>query len=253
VTTAPGDPTSALGEAVKEEYQRVSRRGQIREVVFGAQDGLLSTLALVTGVAGSNADADTIVVAGLVGAVAGTISMALGAYVAAKSQREVFDHELEQERRQLQQRYVVERLELAAIFVNEGLSHDAATRAADAISENPETMLKTMAEKELGIAFDPPGSPLLDAAVMGTSFVVGSVVPILPYLLLGRGPALLASIVATLGTLFGIGVLKSRLSASSWWRSGAEIVALAGAAALLAYLIGTVLPSALGYEPPATG
>jgi VIT1/CCC1 family predicted Fe2+/Mn2+ transporter len=237
-----------MGRRAQVEYERVARRGEIREVVFGAQDGLLSTLALVTGVRGADAVRDTILVAGLAGALAGTISMALGAYIAAKSQREVFTYELEEERKQLRRRPNVERIELAEIFMNEGLSRAEATRAADAISTNENVMLKTMAEKELGIPFEPAGTPLRDAGIMGLSFAIGATVPILPYVLLGTTAALVASIVATLAVLFGLGVAKARLSGASWWRSGGEISVLAGAAALLSYLVGTVAPSLLGID-----
>lgn len=243
-------PAGGLARAAAREGERVARRGRIREVVFGAQDGLLSTLALVTGVVGAGTDRYTILVAGLSGALAGTISMALGAYVAAKSQRDVFEAELENERQQLERRPHVERLELADIFHAEGLAYEDALKAADAIATNPEVMLKTMAEKELGIAYEAPGSPLNDAATMGASFVVGAIVPIVPYLFLRPAVGLALSVVLTLGALFAMGVAKARLAGEAWARSGFEIAGLAGAAAALAYVVGTVLPNALGIRPP---
>ena len=244
------EPTG-LAAAAAAEGERVARRGRIREVVFGAQDGLLSTLALVTGVRGADTTRYAILVAGFAGALAGTISMALGAYIAAKSQRDVFAAELENERRQLERRPHVEVIELADIFQAEGLDYDAANRAAHAIATNPEVMLKTMAEKELGIAYEPPGSPLEDAATMGASFVVGSAVPVLPYLVLGTTAGLVVSVLLTLATLFVLGVAKARLAGGRWFRSGAEVAGLAAAAAALAYVVGTVLPNALGISPPA--
>ena len=101
------EPTG-LAKAAAAEGERVARRGRIREVVFGAQDGLLSTLALVTGVRGADQTRFAILVAGFAGALSGTISMALGAYIATKSQRDVFANELENERRQLAERPHVE-------------------------------------------------------------------------------------------------------------------------------------------------
>jgi VIT1/CCC1 family predicted Fe2+/Mn2+ transporter len=243
------EPTG-LAKAALAEGERVARRGRIREVVFGAQDGLLSTLALVTGVRGADAERYPILIAGLAGALSGTISMALGAYIAAKSQRDVFRAELESERRQLERRPHVEVIELADIFQAEGLDYDAANRAARAIATNPDVMLKTMAEKELGIVYDPSGSPLGDAATMGASFVVGAAVPILPYLVLDTTAGLVVSILLTLGTLFVMGVVKARLAGGHWLRSGAEIAGLAGAAAALAYVVGNVLPKVLGISPP---
>ena len=244
------EPTG-LAKAALAEGERVARRGRIREVVFGAQDGLLSTLALVTGVRGADAERYPILVAGLAGLLSGTISMALGAYIAAKSQRDVFNAELEKERGELERRPHVEVVELADIFQAEGLDYDSANKAARAIATNPEVMLKTMAEKELGIQYDPSGSPLGDAWTMGLSFVVGAAVPILPYLFLDTTAGLVASVLCTLATLFVMGVVKARLAGEHWARSGFEIAGLAGAAAALAYVVGTVLPAALGIDPPA--
>lgn len=240
-----------LAGAAAREGERVARRGRIREVVFGAQDGLLSTLALVTGVRGADASRYAILVAGFAGALSGTISMGLGAYVAAKSQREVFEAELENERRQLELRPHVEVVELADIFQSEGLDYDNALAAARAIATNPDVMLKTMAEKELGIPYEDSGSPYEDAATMGVAFAVGASVPILPYLLLTTTAGLYVSVVLTLGTLFVMGVVKARLAGTRQVRSGAETAGLAGLAAALAYLVGTVLPNALGISPPA--
>jgi len=244
------EPTG-LARAAVQEGERVARRGRIREVVFGAQDGLLSTLALVTGVRGADAERYPILVAGFAGALSGTISMALGAFIAAKSQRDVFNAELDKERDELRSRPQVEIVELTDIFRAEGLDPDAAGQAARAIATNPEVMLKTMAEKELGIPYEPPGSPLSDAMTMGASFVIGAAVPILPYLVLGTTAGLVLSVLLTLGTLFVMGMVKASLAGQGWLRSGAEIAGLAGAAAALAYLVGTVLPSALGIDPPA--
>jgi vacuolar iron transporter family protein len=240
-----------LGEAAALEYDRVQRRGQIREVVFGMQDGLVSNLSLVVGVHGAAATRSTILVAGLAGALAGTISMSLGAYIAARSQRDIFEFELNKEREQLARRPFVERMELADILIGEGLSQAAATRAASAIGESEYALLKTMAEKELGIALEPPSSPMRDALVMGGAFVTGSLVPVVPYLVLSVHTGLVVSVLATLLALFAMGTVKGRLSGENWWRSGVQICVLAGLAALLSYGVGQVLPGALGIKVPA--
>jgi VIT1/CCC1 family predicted Fe2+/Mn2+ transporter len=240
----------SLGEAAAFELQRIARRAQIREVVFGAQDGLLSTLALVMGVRGAEATRYTILVAGMAGGLAGTFSMALGAYIAGKSQRDVFAFELEHERQQLRSRPLIEQIELTEIFEREGLSYDAARRASEAISENPDVMLKTMAEKELGIPFDQPGSPLRDAAIMGVSFLLGAIVPIAPYAFLPLGAVVFSSVAATLSVLFAMGVVKARLTGANWFMSGAEIAGLAAAAAALSYGVGQLLPAALDVRAP---
>ncbi|MHB8452066.1 MAG: VIT1/CCC1 transporter family protein [Mycobacteriales bacterium] len=247
--TEPG----GLGEAAAREGARVARRGAIREVVFGAQDGLTSNLALVAGVSGAAVSRSTVLVAGLAGLVGGAISMAVGAYISTKSQRDVFAYELAQEREQLRSHFYVERIELAEILMREGLEADAAHRASEALSTNEAVMLKTMAEKELGIPYAPAGSPLTDAGVMGVSFAVGAGVPLAAYLALAGGLALVTAIVATLAALFLIGVAKAVLAGENPWRSGAEIAVLAGAGTALAYGLGHVLPGLLGVHATKGG
>lgn len=246
---APG----LLGAAALAEGKRVARLSSIRDVVFGSQDGVLTTLALVTGVHGAAATRFTVLIAGLSGALAGTVSMALGAYIAGRSQRDLFDAELAREREQLSANFAVERRELAEILVLEGLSPDAAGRAAEALSEHPEVMLKTMAEKELGIPYAPAGSPLREGATMGVSFLLGAAVPVLPYFLLPVGAGLLASVGLALLVLFGIGVAKAWVTADRGLRAGLQVAGLGGVAALLAYAVGQLLPALLGVHPAAGG
>lgn len=253
VRPVPLDEPGGLGEAAAREGARVARRGAIREVVFGAQDGLTSNLALVAGVSGAAVSRSTVLVAGLAGLVGGAISMAVGAYISTKSQRDVFAYELAQEQEQLRSHFHVERIELAEILMREGLDADAARRAAEALSTNEAVMLKTMAEKELGIPYAPAGSPLADAGVMGVSFAVGAGVPLVSYLALRGGIALTIAIVATLATLFAIGVAKALLAGANPWRSGAEIAVLAGVGTGLAYGLGHLLPGLLGVHAVAGG
>jgi predicted membrane protein (TIGR00267 family) len=108
-----------------------------------------------------------------------------------------------------------------------------------------------MAEKELGIQFAPPGSPVNDAVVMGVSFVLGAAVPILPYFWIPPATGVFVSVGLTLAALFGMGALKARLTEASWLRSGLEVALLGGAAALLSFAVGQFLPGALGVSPPA--
>lgn len=239
-------PPGGLGEAAAREGERVARRGAIREVVFGAQDGLTSNLALVAGLSGASVSGTTALLAGLAGLVGGAISMAVGAYVSTKSQRDVFAHELDQERRQLRSHFHVERIELAEILMREGLDEDAARTAADALSTNEAVMLKTMAEKELGISYEPPGSPIRDATVMGVSFAIGAAVPLVSYVTTAGTAALVAAVVATLVALFAIGVAKAVLAGGGRLRSGAEVALLAGAGTAIAYGIGHALPALTG-------
>ena len=230
-----------------EERRRASLLGEIREAVFGAQDGLVSTLAVVSAVAGAGTDRFGVLVAGLAAALAGIFSMAAGEYLSSKSQREIFDAQIVDERREVHERPGEAEAEIAYLFAEEGLPRETANRVARAMAEHPDVLLKTMVEKELGLAVEPEeGSPMQGALVMGGAFGLGSIVPILPHIFAGRDMAVIASTVATLGVLFGIGVVKSLWTHRSWWSSGLEILVIGAFAGIAGYFFGSILPGLLG-------
>ncbi len=208
-----------------DERRRASLLGEIREAIFGAQDGLVSTLAVVSTVAGATSDRYVVLVAGIASALAGIFSMAAGEYIGSKSQREIFDAQIADEREEVHRRPGEAEAEVAFMFEEDGLPHDQALAVAALMARHPDVLLKTMVEKELGLAVEEGGgSPLQGALVMGGAFAVGSLPPILPHLFLLGGTAVVASVLATLAVLFGIGALKSRWTHRSWWTSGLEIM-----------------------------
>jgi predicted membrane protein (TIGR00267 family) len=114
-------------------------------------------------------------------------------------------------------------------------------------AKHPDVLLKTMVEKELGLAGEhAEGTPLQGAVIMGGAFGLGAIVPIIPYLLLDRGVAIWGSLVATAGVLFAIGVVKSRWTRRNWLRSGLEILLLGAVAGIAGFFFGNLLPGMLG-------
>jgi len=230
-----------------DERRKSSLLGEIREAVFGAQDGLVSTLAVVSTVAGASNDRFVILVAGIASGLAGIFSMAAGEYIGSKSQREIFDAQIVDERDEVHQRPGEAEAEVAYMFEEDGLPHDEALAVARIMAAHPETLLKTMVEKELGLTVEEGGgSPLQGALVMGAAFGLGSLPPVLPHLLAPADIAVRLSVAATLAVLFGIGVVKSRWTHRSWWASGLEILAIGAVAGVAGYFFGSVLPALLG-------
>jgi predicted membrane protein (TIGR00267 family) len=118
---------------------------------------------------------------------------------------------------------------------------------AGVFAKHPDVLLKTMVEKELGLAGEhAEGTPLQGAVIMGGAFGLGAIVPIIPYLLLDRGVAIWGSLVATAGVLFAIGVVKSRWTRRNWLRSGLEILLLGAVAGIAGFFFGNLLPGMLG-------
>ena len=222
--------------------------GEVREVVFGAQDGLVSTLAVVATVAGATSDRLSVLVAGLAAALAGIFSMAIGEYMGSKSQEEIFNWHIADERAEVESRPAEAEAEVAYMFMLEGMEESDAWEVADVIARYPESLLATMVSKELGIFVeDPSGTPLRGATIMGLAFAGGASFPVVPYLFMSGTAALVGSIVATGIALFAIGAGKSRWTHRSWLGSGLEIVALAAVAGVAGYAFGTILPDLLGF------
>ncbi|MEE1942210.1 VIT1/CCC1 transporter family protein [Streptomyces sp. TRM 70361] len=241
ITLRPGAPNSAHRD--NHTHRDVSG-GWLRPAVFGAMDGLVSNLALMTGVAGGTADRQVIILSGLAGLAAGAFSMAAGEYTSVASQRELVLAELEIERRELRRHPESERQELVDLYRGRGLPTEVAEQVAEHFSRNPEQALEIHAREELGVDPGELPSPALAAGSSFASFAVGAMIPVLPYLL---GAAVLwpAVAVSLLG-LFLCGAVVSKITSRPWWYSGLRQLVLGGAAAALTYGLGTLFGVALG-------
>ncbi|MFD3525670.1 VIT1/CCC1 transporter family protein [Streptomyces sp. NPDC058653] len=217
--------------------------GWLRPTVFGAMDGLVSNLALMTGVAGGSLDRQTIVITGLAGLAAGAFSMAAGEYTSVASQSELVQAELDVERRELRTYPKDEMAELAELYESRGVEPELARQVAEQLSRDPELALEIHAREELGVDPDDLPSPMVAAVSSFTSFAVGALLPVLPYLF-GATVLWPAVMVALLG-LFACGALVARITARSWWYSGLRQLLLGGTAAALTYGLGALFGAAV--------
>ncbi|MFI5665740.1 VIT1/CCC1 transporter family protein [Streptomyces sp. NPDC051704] len=218
--------------------------GWLRPAVFGAMDGLVSNLALMTGVAGGAVAPQTIVITGLAGLAAGAFSMAAGEYTSVASQRELVLAELDIERTQLRKHPVDEMEELAELYVSRGVEPSLAREVAVQLSRDPEQALEIHAREELGIDPDDLPSPMVAAVSSFGSFALGALLPVLPYLL--GATSLWPAVLLALAGLFACGAVVSRVTARSWWYSGLRQLLLGGAAAGVTYVLGTWIGGAVG-------
>jgi VIT1/CCC1 family predicted Fe2+/Mn2+ transporter len=217
--------------------------GWLRPAVFGAMDGLVSNLALMTGVAGGEVSRHTLVITGLAGLAAGAFSMAAGEYTSVASQRELVLAELDVERTELRRHPADELEELATLYESRGVDPGLAREVARQLSRDPEQALEIHAREELGVDPDDLPSPAVAAVSSFGSFALGALLPVLPYLL-GATTLWPALLLATAG-LFGCGALVARVTARSWWFSGLRQLFLGGAAAALTYGLGVLFGAAL--------
>ncbi|MFD5497520.1 VIT1/CCC1 transporter family protein [Streptomyces sp. NPDC001812] len=239
------DTEATLHEAHRDNHtHRDVNGGWLRPAVFGAMDGLVSNLALITGVAGGSVGQQTIVITGLAGLAAGAFSMAAGEYTSVASQRDLVEAELEVERRELRKHPQDEEAELAGLYESRGVEPELAREVARQLSKDPEQALEIHAREELGI--DPGGLPSPTVAAVSSfgAFALGALLPVLPYLL-GAGSLWPAVLVALLG-LFLCGALVAKVTARTWWFSGLRQLALGGAAAGVTYALGALFGTAIG-------
>ncbi|QEV17594.1 VIT1/CCC1 transporter family protein [Streptomyces alboniger] len=236
---------AALHEAHRDNHtHRDVNGGWLRPAVFGAMDGLVSNLALMTGVAGGSVSQQAIVITGLAGLAAGAFSMAAGEYTSVASQRELVQAELDIERRELRKHPMDEERELAELYVSRGVEPELAREVARQLSKDPEQALEIHAREELGIDPGDLPSPAVAAVSSFGAFALGALLPVLPYLFGATvlWPALLLSLIG----LFACGAVVAKVTARSWWFSGLRQLALGGAAAGVTYALGSLFGTAVG-------
>ena len=253
---AEGSAAKEAAEHIDVTRARVAARSRVREVIFGTQDGLLTTLGLVSGVGSATTDRYSILVAGLAGCFAGMIAMGAGAFISSKSQHEVAEAEIARERHELLAHPERELEELVQLFNDEGLTDRDARLVAEKIAERPKAMLNAMTQKELGLALE-SSQPRKEGLVMALAFLVGAIVPLAPWFVasthhliavasLDVSPALLLSVSVTICLLFVMGAGKARVAHANILRGGLEVMGIGLLAAITGYLLGSLVPHALG-------
>ena len=216
--------------------------GSIRAAVFGINDGLVSNLSLVMGVAGADPGAQFILLAGVAGLLAGAFSMAAGEWVSVTAQREVFERQIEVERQELEFAPEEEKAELSLIYQAKGVPRAEAEELARRIMAEPGTALDTLAREELGLDPSSLGSPFAAALSSFLAFGLGALLPVLPYLLGADGAtAILVSALISGLALFGVGAGLSFLTERNFALSGLRMLAIGAVAAGVTFFIGRLI------------
>jgi vacuolar iron transporter family protein len=234
------DPDGARALIAQRErwHRGGGHAGSIRAAVFGMNDGLLSNLSLILGVAGAGVAPQAIVVTGFAGLLAGAFSMAAGKYSSVASQRDLLAKQVATEKREIEEAPEEEAAELALIFKQKGLSTEQASRTAAEILKNPDSALDTLVREELGLDPEDLGSPVAAAVSSFLMFSIGAFVPVIPFLLTSGSPAVAASAILAFVVLASVGGLVGFLSGTSVVRSALRMVGLAALAAGVTYLVG---------------
>ena len=235
-------------EQIFGEKSRIERLGRIREVVFGALDGLLVPVGVVSAVAGGTGDTRAVIVAGLAEAFAGALSMGAGEFISGRSEAQVQRTEVLKELQEMRDNPEFELREMAHLLRHEGMSAADAETMAALLAKYPNAYHKTMVEKELGLQVDPDTVRIPEALTMGVSYIIGSIFPLVAYFFLPIMTALPVSLGLTVLALVAIGVIKGRLANINLLWSALEVVVVGVVSALGGYFLGSVVPHLLGFH-----
>jgi VIT1/CCC1 family predicted Fe2+/Mn2+ transporter len=230
-----------------EGRHRAGGGNALRAAVLGANDGLVSNASLVMGVAGAELAGRSILITGLAGLLAGSLSMALGEWLSVQSSRELYAHQIKIEREELLAAPEEEAEELALIYQAKGVPAEQARELGRRIVQDPRTALDTLAREELGI--DPEelgGSAWVAAATSFFLFSVGAIVPVAPYFFSEGTSAFVASIILSIIALFAIGAAITIITGRNALQSGLRQVLFGVAAAAITFVVGRAIGTSLG-------
>jgi VIT1/CCC1 family predicted Fe2+/Mn2+ transporter len=230
-----------------EPWHRVESGGFLRNVVYGFNDGLTANFGLVAGVLGATATQqhEAVVVAGVAGVIADALSMGSSGYLAAKSEREVHEHEIAMERDEIAYMPELERDELALIYETKGMDPKAARKLADEALKDPERMLQEKVQSELGLGAA-GASPMREAWITGSATAIGALLPVFPFFIMRGLTAIITSFVVAMAMHFLVGAARSVFTGRGLIRSGIDMFVVGLGVAIVGYLAGDWVAGLVG-------
>jgi len=245
---APGvDPKAVLDELLAKRSNGRKQPGSwIGDAVYGVNDGLGAIFGIVSGVAGATSGDPAsqhtyVLLAGLSGMIASALSMGSGAYLAAKSEREIFDAEVAREREAIRMNGPEARELLSLYYQVKGLPEADADRVSDHLARDPEQMLRVLVSERLGTSEEGLSNPIVSAGSGALSTAIGAFIPIIPFFFMHGISAVIAAAVISLAAHFAVGAAKSLITVRSWWSSGFEMTVVGALEGAVTYGIGILL------------
>lgn len=218
----------------------------LRDVILGGQDGLVNVLGVILGVAAATGDTQLVLVAGLAATFAESVSMGAVAYTSSLADASYYESEREREYRHIRHTPHLERDEVRALYRKKGFEGAILDHIVDIITANQDVWVAVMMAEEHQLApIDRPHA-LRSAVVVGVAAVIGSLIPIVPFLFLPVGTSSWVAVLLTSAVLFGAGALKARLTVGRPWKSGLEMAIIGTVCALVGYAVGAILKAPLG-------
>jgi vacuolar iron transporter family protein len=216
--------------------------GWVSGAIYGANDGLASVFGLVAGVAGATSGSSIVLTAGLAGAIAASLSMATGAYLAERSEAEIKQANVEHERREIAEHPEEEKEELSLFYQLKGIDEATADAMAEQLAKQPDAMLKALAAEEFGGMGD-DGDALGATVAAGLSTLVGAILPVIPFIFINGVTAIVLAAIISLIAHFAVGAAKSLITLRTWWAAGLEMTMAGVLVGGITFLIGLALPT----------
>lgn len=237
-------------EIGKEPWHKTEHGKYIGQAVYGASDGIVTTFAAISGIAGANLNPRIALIVGLANLFADGLSMAIGDYLSEKSERDYLESEKRRELWEIEHLPEAERHEVREIFKRKGLSGERLERLVEILTSDKKIWLETMLREELGL-FEDETSPVKSALVTFISFVAAGFMPLLTYVLALSWPffeehQFVLSCFVTAVTLFFVGALRQVVTGVKWFVGGLEMLGVGGLSAFVAYLVGWLLKIVIG-------
>jgi len=237
------DAKAVLDEMLAKRNQGRKQPGAwIGDAIYGVNDGLGAIFGIVSGVSGATAgDSKYVLLAGLSGMIASALSMGSGAYLAAKSEREIYQAEVAREREAIQMNGPEARELLSLYYQVKGLPEEDAHNMVNHIANDPEQLLRALTSERLGSSEEALSNPLVSASSGALSTAIGASIPIIPFFFMSGLDAVIAAAVISLAAHFAVGAAKSLITVRSWWSSGLEMTVVGAVEGAVTYGIGILL------------
>src|SRR5881227_839728 len=240
--TGPPNPRSALDTILKRERWHGRGGSWVADAIYGVNDGLGAVFGIVSGVAGAtNNQQHFILIYGLAGMIASSLSMGAGAYLAVKSESEVYEAEIAREKAEVEENPEEEIEEMSLFYQLQGFNAEEAQRMAERLAESPDQLVQAMAQSELGLSEHRFPSPWKSSASAAISTAVGAFIPIVPFFFMTGIPAVIAAFAVSIIAHFAVGAVKSLITLRSWWASVLEMTLVGVIEAAVTYGLGLAL------------
>jgi vacuolar iron transporter family protein len=227
-----------------EPWHQTESGGFLRNVVYGFNDGLTANFGLVAGVIGASVTPHVVLISGVAGMIADALSMGASGFLAAKSEQEVYAHEIAMEREEIRLMPEVEADELALIYEAKGIEEDRARQMAAQVMRDPGRALEESVREELKIG-EARSTPLKEGWVTGVATAVGALIPVAPFVVLSGRPAAWTAFTLAMASHFAVGAARSFFTGRSVFRSGIDMFVVGLGVAGVGYLVGDVIAKLL--------